>query len=94
MPTPNPPQPVIGETIRFLRQKAGLTQEALAHESGIHPTEISRLEKGLRNPKWGTMKRLAKGLGIPCWHMVALAEMLDLEQCQPTMRGPTLALKN
>lgn len=75
-----PPHPVIGETIRFLRKKAGLTQEEVAFGSGIHPTEISRLEKGKRNPKWETMKRLAKGLGVPCSQMVELAEELELKR--------------
>lgn len=75
-----PPHPVIGETIKFLRTKAGLTQEEVGLEGGIHPTEISRLEKGMRNPKWETMKRLAKGLGVPCSQMVEIAEELELER--------------
>jgi transcriptional regulator with XRE-family HTH domain len=57
-----------------------MTQEQLALEVGINKSEISRLEKGKRNPKWETMKRLAAGLGVPCWHMVAVAEGLDLER--------------
>lgn len=84
MPTASPPQPVIGEIVRVLRHKTGKTQEELAGEVGVHTTEISRLENGLRNPKWGTMKRLAKGLGVPCWHMVALAEVLDMERGEAT----------
>jgi transcriptional regulator with XRE-family HTH domain len=77
MSTPEPPQPVIAATIRFLRLKAELSQEELAQAADIHPTEISRLENGLRNPKWGTMKRLAKGLGVRCSQMVALAERFE-----------------
>ncbi len=80
MSTANPPHPTIGETIRFLRRRAELSQEELAEASGIHTTEISRLENGKRNPKWETMKRLAIGLEVPCWHLVALAEKLDLER--------------
>ncbi|HEY3491639.1 MAG TPA: helix-turn-helix transcriptional regulator, partial [Solirubrobacterales bacterium] len=80
MSTANPPHPTIGETIRTLRHRAGLSQEDLAEASGIHTTEISRLENGRRNPKWETMKRLAIGLKVPCWHLVVLAETLDLER--------------
>lgn len=70
-----PPHPVIGKTIRYLRHRADLTQEELAHRCGIHPTEISRLETGWRNPKWETMKRLAKGLDVSCSQMAALEEV-------------------
>lgn len=59
-----------------------MTQEELALEIGISASEISRLEKGRRNPKWETMKRLAKGLGVPCWRMVRIAEMLDQERAE------------
>jgi transcriptional regulator with XRE-family HTH domain len=78
--TANPPHPTIGETVKFLRERVDLNQEELAEASGVHTTEISRIENGKRNPKWETMKRLAHGLRVPCWHMVALAEGLDLEQ--------------
>jgi transcriptional regulator with XRE-family HTH domain len=77
MSTADRPHPIIGETIKFLRSRADLTQEQLSDASEIHTTEISRLENGRRNPTWETMKDLAKGLGIPLWHMVALAERLE-----------------
>lgn len=76
----DPRHPAIGVTIRFLRCRVSLTQEELAFDIGLHPTEISRLERGHRNPTWETMKRLAKGLGVPTWHLVALAEALDSER--------------
>ena len=75
-----PPYPVIGQTIRYFRSEAELTQVELAHRVEIHPTEISRLESGKRNPKWETMKRLAKGLGVDCAEMVKFAEELDKKQ--------------
>lgn len=54
-----------------------MTQEELALEAKISKSEVSRLEKGKRNPKWETMKRLAEGLGVPLWHMVAVGEQLE-----------------
>jgi len=69
-----PRHPEIGKTIRSLRLRLGLTQEKLALEVNISNSEISRLERGKRNPKWKTMERLAKGLDVPCWQMVWLAE--------------------
>jgi len=55
-----------------------MTQEALAGKTGLHTTEISRLESGQRGPTLKTVKKLAKGLQVPCWYLMALEERLDL----------------
>jgi transcriptional regulator with XRE-family HTH domain len=36
----------IGETILWLRRRAGWTQEELAEKTGINPTSISKYERG------------------------------------------------
>jgi transcriptional regulator with XRE-family HTH domain len=50
--------------LRRERARAGMSQEQLADRSGLHPTEVSRLERGRREPRLGTIARLARGLGI------------------------------
>lgn len=47
--------------LRF-RQEKGLTHEALAERSGLHPTTISLLERSRRQPSLGTIFLLAEGL--------------------------------
>ena len=47
--------------LRF-RQEKGLTHEALAERSGLHPTTISLLERSKRQPSLGTIFLLAEGL--------------------------------
>lgn len=47
------------------RRKAGLTQEELADRCGLHRTEISLLERGGREPRLGTLVKLAESLGVP-----------------------------
>jgi transcriptional regulator with XRE-family HTH domain len=47
------------------RRKAGLTQEELADRCGLHRTEISLLERGGREPRLGTLVKLAEALGVP-----------------------------
>jgi transcriptional regulator with XRE-family HTH domain len=81
-----PKHPAIARTVRSLRLKTGMTQEALALEVGISAGEICRLEKGRRNPKWETMERLAEGVGVPCWEMVKVAEEIkrELEEDEST----------
>jgi transcriptional regulator with XRE-family HTH domain len=46
------------------RKQAGLTQEALALRASVHPTWISHLESGRRNPTLSTISRLAGALGL------------------------------
>jgi DNA-binding XRE family transcriptional regulator len=57
--------------LRRLRLEQGLSQEGLAERTGLHPTEISRLERAVREPRLGTMLRLAKGLGVGVDSLVA-----------------------
>ncbi|MGH2715185.1 MAG: helix-turn-helix domain-containing protein [Thermoleophilaceae bacterium] len=52
------------KNLREARERAGLSQEQLAAKSNLHPTEISRLERARREPRLGTIVRLARGLGI------------------------------
>jgi transcriptional regulator with XRE-family HTH domain len=47
-----------------LRQEQGLTHEVLAERSNLHPTTISLLERGKRQPSLGTIFMLAGGLGV------------------------------
>lgn len=54
----------IGLNIRKKRESLGLSQEALAHESGIHRTYISGLERGVRNPTVTIIQSIAVALNI------------------------------
>lgn len=47
------------------RQKSGLTQEELADACSVHRTEISLLEREGREPRLGTLTKLAAALGVP-----------------------------
>ena len=51
-----------GRVVRRRREAANLSQEALALEAGLHPTYISLLERGLRNPSLVTVRVLAGAL--------------------------------
>ena len=59
------PAAQFGENLRRLRLAAGLTQEALSDATQLNTSEISRLERGVRNPRLHTMLRVARGLGVP-----------------------------
>jgi transcriptional regulator with XRE-family HTH domain len=56
--------------VKHARAAAGLTQEQVADASGIHVTEVSRIERGLRDPRISTVLRLADALGTPASSLV------------------------
>lgn len=56
---------VVGKNIRANRKRAGLTQEALAHDCGLHPVELGRAERGVRDLRVSTVAKIARGLRIP-----------------------------
>jgi transcriptional regulator with XRE-family HTH domain len=58
------PEEQFARNLRRQRRSTGLSQEQLAERAGLHPTEISRLERAVREPRLGTMLRLAEGLGV------------------------------
>lgn len=50
--------------LRLQREKAGLSQEALADLCDLHRTEISLLERSQRSPRLETIVTLARGLKL------------------------------
>jgi transcriptional regulator with XRE-family HTH domain len=54
----------LGTNLRAERKRLGLTQEQVAERSGVHSTEVSRIESGKRDPKVSTLERLAKAVEI------------------------------
>jgi transcriptional regulator with XRE-family HTH domain len=54
---------VFGRNVRRQREARNLTQEVLAEKADLHPTYVSGIECGTRNPSLLVVTRLAKGLG-------------------------------
>ena len=66
-----PPDGVPGTARRLLafnlvrlRAARGWSQEALAHESGLHRTFIAHVERQVRNASIDNVERLATALGV------------------------------
>lgn len=55
----------IGKAVKAVRTNQGLTQEDLAAKADLHPTYISDVERGVRNPSWDVIARLAEGMDVP-----------------------------
>jgi transcriptional regulator with XRE-family HTH domain len=51
-----------GANVRAARKAKGWTQEELAHESGLAPVQVSRIERGVREIRLTTLLRLLAAL--------------------------------
>jgi transcriptional regulator with XRE-family HTH domain len=63
--TAAPVRKVFSERLVKARKEAGISQEELADRCGLHRTEISLLERQGREPRAGTLIKLASALGVP-----------------------------
>jgi transcriptional regulator with XRE-family HTH domain len=61
----NPVADRFGVNLRRCRHNAGLSQETLSFRASIHRTEVGLLERGKREPKLGTIVKLARSLSVP-----------------------------
>jgi transcriptional regulator with XRE-family HTH domain len=62
------------ENLILLRTKADLSQQQTAERSGLHPTEISLLERGLRLPRLDTIVKLSGAVEAePCELLAGMA---------------------
>ncbi len=50
--------------LKELREGAGLSQPALSERSGVAVSTIRQFEYGRREPTYGTLIKLAEGLGV------------------------------
>jgi transcriptional regulator with XRE-family HTH domain len=64
------PKEQLGVNIRRLRLDAGLTQMELSNRSDIDMAEISRLERGVKDPRLSTIVKVARGLDVPVVELV------------------------
>jgi transcriptional regulator with XRE-family HTH domain len=68
------PDPALAAAIRRLRQERALSQEDLAHASGITTAALARVEREQSNPAWTTVTSIANGLGISLHELVDAVE--------------------
>ncbi len=54
----------VGKNVRYWRNKRGLSQEELADRAHLHPTYVSGIETGYRNPTIKVVGRIADALDI------------------------------
>lgn len=61
---------MFGRNLAAERQRQRLSTRTLARLAGMHGSEISRIENGLRDPKVSTAARLAGALKVPVSQLI------------------------
>jgi transcriptional regulator with XRE-family HTH domain len=64
----------LGCAVRVLRRARHVTIEDLAFAAEMHPTYLSGIERGVRNPTWTKLCDLAGALQVPLCQLVRQAE--------------------
>lgn len=64
----------LGKALRARREGLGYSQESFADEIGMHRTYYSAIERGEKNLRLDTLRRLCDGLGVTAWQMIRAAE--------------------
>jgi transcriptional regulator with XRE-family HTH domain len=72
----SPEHAALGEAVRQLRVKVEMSQEELAEAAGTDLTQVGGIERGVRNPSYTTLLRLAGALGTEVGELTGLADRL------------------
>ena len=66
----------LGKAIRERRGEQEISQEDLAERAGMHRTYVGGIERGLRNPSYRNLVKLASALDLSLSELVARSERL------------------
>ncbi len=75
MPIPSPySYSMLGKELKRVREAAGMSQERLAFEAGVHRTYISLLERDKKSPTLNVLFRICKALRVSAAELIARVE--------------------
>lgn len=72
----SPEHGALGDAVRQLRNEAGFSQEELAERAKTDLTQVGGIERGVRNPSYTTLVRLADALNTSVGELTSLADRL------------------
>jgi transcriptional regulator with XRE-family HTH domain len=55
----------LGKNLRAARKKLDLSQIEVSQRSGVEQGEVSRIERGIRDPQVSTLEKLAAAVELP-----------------------------
>ena len=72
----------IGNQIKQLRQRRGITQEAMAQHFGITPQAVSKWERGAATPDIGLLPEISAYFGVSIDELFALSDDTQMKRIQ------------
>ena len=75
-----------GELIKQARVTMRITQAELAKRLGVTPQAISQYERGIKNPKPATLKKIAAALGVDWYELISNSQDEQSEIAKEQMR--------
>jgi transcriptional regulator with XRE-family HTH domain len=81
------PDPALAAVLRRMRQDRAITREALAARAGVTVSALERIEQGKVTPGWGTVRLLAKALGVSMVELSAAVEGSHRPACATSGRS-------
>lgn len=90
----------MGNKIKNLREKAGLSQTELAEKLGLSKSVISAYEKGIRNPSFKVLPLLAEALNVSQLYFFEKGEWqnqpvtVDISDLNPDQQRIVISLVN
>lgn len=72
----SPEHAALGEAVRTFRHEAGIGQEQLAEGAETDLTQVGGIERGVRNPSYTTLLRLAGALKTSVGELTTRADKL------------------
>ena len=67
----------VGAAVRSRRLELGLSQEELGYKAKLDRTYISGVERGIRNPTVGSLRRMARALDTKPSAILSAAEIAE-----------------
>ena len=83
----------VGNRIKTERKNKKMSQEALAYESGIHPSYFGCIERGEKCPTVDTLFKISAALGVPVGELLTEPEP-DTSARSRTEKRISYAVKN
>jgi transcriptional regulator with XRE-family HTH domain len=82
----------LGQALKQLRKKKGLTLAELAEKTHSHVGNLSRIERGMARPSLDLLYRLAEALGFSITDIFSVAENRQLNAKQVALNAVFISL--
>lgn len=80
----------LGEYLKRRREEKKISLRAVAADTGVSASTLSRIENGIGTPDAGTLSRLAQWLGMPLERLMTGSLMNNVsESAEPVIYFPT-----